>query len=982
MSGEISDIIRYQCPRCEKQHNVKSSKLKLPLNIKEIIEKGRYYVALNCPETGKSVRINFSRYNDLVSGNPAGVDKLNLDNYFFDWKEEDSSTASKEKDAAFRPKNAEEYLEEKGLLGEKYKTYKFNYKGRKGLFYFHKPGVKNKNKEEAGIGFVSTTMQDKASLERILAVKEKLTASWISKKQKNYKKKELKEETQKEIEKRALQEFKLERMKEYLEVEKEIKKQVRKNSAKYEEEFIKEFKQEYKELYGKIEANFEKEQINEAVKKSYLKKYNQIKTKYVSVKSLEKFKEKTKEDYERFKIDYSKENKESIEKKLFNNWIYQVPFHQTLTKDEAEWLDKREKERREKFKTEKENTYIDLKKEDREIIKAQLKSTLRSTPKRLLRRTLYYLIPGAGLYALGNSIYQTIKTIRSLKVSDAEADAYWKSLFNVPEGNLEDLEASISSSEAGIEESEDALDEMIKADDPNADTSNYTLDDYTAKKEELKSEKNAAAANETTQWNDIDTSDEQNLNGLDNWMAANGAVPVDTNGDGYTDYYQMPNGDKVYDPFDDETHGIIRGVDMPGDTYDEYEDSWDELQEAEAASANEDATTAAYNSYTAEYEEMVNFYSGKNTAEIALKNVNDAIFNQSILGVIFGGAVASIVLGLVLGNKKRKKLRKMSIGCKLGGIEDSEELQNLYRHEIKNINNNLVLKQEDDMNYLKSLKTKPVIEEEIVKKEIVDEIPGTLETLIEEKKNLSNNLNSVKQEVGGDSYEWYEYFLSRIKTDYYDAKKSLIGKDFEEEFLKLREAIGKSVEEDMDDYLSDAFVSKVLNNREDIKKETFVNELITQAQVYQTPDELFSFIEYYYLKSNDMKNYEKKLKELEGKIEKKRIIVEEKKKLKEEQEARKKEIEKLNNLKKKGREKIVELEKKMLNELQRDPLLISTQFYQNFGQEHHDKIAKLVETNLNDLDKASKKLQKYVKKVPMHELLTTIKAPITSEVRK
>jgi hypothetical protein len=76
----------------------------------------------------------------------------------------------------------------------------------------------------------------------------------------------------------------------------------------------------------------------------------------------------------------------------------------------------------------------------------------------------------------------------------------------------------------------------------------------------------------------LGTENYNNLQGLDNYMMANGLECVDEEGIGYTAYFRNPStGETTDDPFEDGW--IERGIDLPEDTYDNYEESWDGFKE-------------------------------------------------------------------------------------------------------------------------------------------------------------------------------------------------------------------------------------------------------------------------------------------------------------------------------------------------------------------------------------------------------------------
>jgi len=652
---------------------------------------------------------------------------------------------------------------------------------------------------------------------------------------------------------------------------------------------------------------------------------------------------------------FSKENAEGVDDYL--NKPMTVPFYVVGRKSEIDELKKLEQKRK--------DIYFDITLQDadlrktgnngKEATKKQLKTSIKRAPKTLLRRAVLQVIP------LGVSAYAGYRLVRTgIKIYDLMK-------------NRSGLESELSSTDKSIDSKMDEINNDL--DSNNLENVNGDkLEDYTEYKDELEKNVSNSAAEEVAAKSLIADGTEggNNLASLDDYMVKNGAVRVDEDGDNFTDYYLMPNGDKVTDPINDPTYGVRGDPKLSEDDCNEMEDGWDKKTDYEAKRDNHNSLTNSYDSFNEDYNDLSGMFSNKSSlGELLTARLAELDVQQQLFGT-FCGIGASAVISLIAGYLINKRIMKSRYGSKYGGLKE-EDLKKLYKHKTEYNEKILHLKNEENVLYfeerIQNLEKFLKEEEARIKEEGLKLYFGDETDFAELKKRIkSRNKQVIALENDilnlAEFREVYEVVLEGIAKELKEYKVTgftgVKPKKFVPEDL-IKEAKAKVSGEfqfgkkafDKDFFFTHEFYYTLEKNRDLIIKSFSWDyaDFSWRHERLETQlpnrESLFNIIKGYVEKNVELKDFGNELTEL---------------KKQERVEIFKENQEELSGLKLEFPKEKERIKKLMYEKLPDNPALIFTKQYKYLDRGHFNKLGIIYLENKADLDKAGKKMRKYVKK--------------------
>lgn len=571
-------------------------------------------------------------------------------------------------------------------------------------------------------------------------------------------------------------------------------------------------------------------------------------------------------------------NKKIKEKPSNNVQLYFIDSEKN-SKDFKKFLDKRKEDYGGKEEV------SPLRKIDDNLIvaKKNVISRIKHIPNIVARSIIFGYLPAVGMVYAGYRGIRFIKTLYDLKANGA-----------VINGQMDDVKEDING---------------------------RSLEDYTTNKTTLETDLSDAEKLMDSEFNDIKPGSigNANLDEIDNFMLANGAQLLDSDGDGFTDSYYIPStGVTTSDPFND---GTIKPENIGQANYDRLSASWEDLQEFEAARISVSNIQGDLDSLINGDGDLPNLQATldelKGNYDLNDEDISDT--SDDIWGAfgVIASLAASIGISIYVNNNKKKTL----YGTKLRPLKN-DELKSLYNNNLSLDEKKILSPSNYDPKILENLET---INTEY-KKEIKNE-KHNLEEIIKESKIIEKDIEEITSKL----LPYSDYVPVYLPLYQY--------------LEKSYNNLGLDIEFDLDDHIKNNTLD-ILNLDYDHISKTFELDK-TEFETHLPHINMWNNLMMKGKKShakylNIQKNkplIEEKINKLEDSIDDNEQAIN---------------IEKI---------KLKNLSESMFDYLIANPELIYTNNYKNFGGENYSRLKSEIDLNKTDLDSARKALKKLKKKI-------------------
>ncbi|MFA5303406.1 MAG: hypothetical protein WC393_02630 [Candidatus Nanoarchaeia archaeon] len=596
----------------------------------------------------------------------------------------------------------------------------------------------------------------------------------------------------------------------------------------------------------------------------------------------------------------AKKQKQLIKKRIPIIKPVDMAFNYVDSKENIEKFNKHLEAHKKNYQLAEASEILDEKRENLDVVKKSLKKSLKKLPKTLARKaafaSLAYLIPGAGI---GLSIYSIIKIGKSIN-------------------NFRNLGSQY---EAQLSEK-------------NNEINGRNLEEYEDNKDDAKDNLDSAVSSEDALYAQIapGSSGNNNLQALDGFMLSQDYSAIDVDHDGLTDYYvDNITHEVVEDPF-----SVFSEDSVPSNgpaTYEEMQQSWNALQEYEAARSNRLSLESIFNNINAEYTELVELYSDADALGAKISdNFKEMVSSENLSNMWMGIAISigiSTAIATLFGVYYYNKMKKMEHGSSFLPLNAAQSSQ-LYKNNISV--NPIVLEEKSPDASFESIKYNDAIiskyasrVDELKKYASDDSVPlsfkfNELETSIKNlgdlKTKLSENDKYISEQTPFSPF--YELLLSSLKKELDNevtvkTLDTLLNKGLG--LLKLDDVPWDTWGKSKDEYLPE--IMELTRNWLSANKEKEELQIAYDLEV-----------------TNKSMIIENKLKELTESIQK--------------SSSENKEL----NLKNK------DLNNEMFDQLELNPEILLSSSYEGFAKKYHAKIKNIIDSNQNNLDNARKAIRR------------------------
>jgi hypothetical protein len=619
----------------------------------------------------------------------------------------------------------------------------------------------------------------------------------------------------------------------------------------------------------------------------------------------------------------------------------------------------------------------------KEIAKEQIKLSVKKVPKVFLKGVLASLFPLLGVYFKGKSLVNGVRLFKHW--NSIGNKAYNSSTYN-PEDHddysKEGLEEVLEDLNNEIIDTEEDLDELKE--DYESQTGETASDDYDKWQDDYEDEVSDSQTQVNNALSQVDTGE---LDSLDDFMIRNDITPVDSDSDGYTDFFTYEDNiiDNPFTYIDPETEELMlqRGVNIPAEEYDLMLQEWNDLQNYEIERNEHNLLTATYETFMQSYLTLVDLRDNRiSVNEVLSERISQlneftnnmiedggiiiSLLSMTGLGIIYSFATYNKKIRTEWGSKvavlKKEQVKRLRSNYKINITYSALDNYLLKIKSLSEGNNDIDKKIKEKNKDIKDLESE-ILSNTKHTKEWIDSYNIFLDSFSNElkEKEVFNELGKVYANLLIDEDTGYDlgYFENIEEKEVIQLmlewrsrvikNKHLTKEDKEnEEFYKQYVEFFKKEWEEKTDWKWD---DKNIYSKEFVNQELKGRDILNSFRLtcFETPEwkdyfkddntkkELIqNIIDYYDKPEKGVKNpqiikdaYMNEIRELEMKKE-----------------------ERINNFNTIKNEKMPEL-------LIQNPYLILTELYKGFGGKYNTELINIVSKN-NNIKKTRKKIEKII----------------------